>query len=192
LAPGGRLSGTPGWRARVGDDCPATYVNWNDAAEFCQKLTARESKAGRLLPGYGYALPTEAQREYACRAGTTTAYSFGRDAQHLAENAWYCGTIRCVNAQPELFAQPVGQKKPNPWGFYEMHGNVLEWCRDAYVEKIPGGKDRLVEGYRAIRGGSWFGGGSRSSDRGANVPSYRSDEQGFREFRHSGAFSGVS
>jgi formylglycine-generating enzyme required for sulfatase activity len=167
-----------------GDEYPATYVDWNDAAEFCRKLTARESKAGSLLPGYGYALPTEAQREYACRAGTTTAYSFGRDAQHLAEYAWYCGTIRCVNAQPELFARPVGQKKPNPWGFYDVHGNVLEWCRDAFAQTIPGGTDPFVKAgpYRTIRGGSWFGMdfSCRSSDRGAYGPSYRSDEQGFR------------
>jgi formylglycine-generating enzyme required for sulfatase activity len=172
----------------IGDDYPATNIGWGTANgwatanEFCRKLTVREAQAGRLPQGYVYALPTDAQWEYACRAGTTTAYWFGNDAKDLAEYAWYCGTIRCVNAQPELFAQPVGQKKPNPWGFYDMHGNVLEWCRDAFAQTIPGGTDPfvIVGPYRVNRGGSWFSMGCRSSDRGAYGPSYRSDEQGFR------------
>ena len=83
------VMGTTPWvgeeSVKRGDDYPATYVDWNDAAEFCRKLTARESQAGCLLPGYVYALPTEAQREYACRAGTTTAYSFGGDGNDLGD-----------------------------------------------------------------------------------------------------------
>ena len=182
------VMGTSPWTGKdfvkEGDDYPATYVDWNDAAEFCRKLTARESKAGNLLKGYAYALPTEAQWEYACRAGTTTAYSFGKDAHNLADYAWYCGTISVVNARPEFYAQRVGQKKPNPWGFCDMHGNVWDFCRDGYEDKIPGGTDPFVQTgqYRAARGGSWFGSdwSCRTTDRHATVPSFRSSEQGFR------------
>jgi formylglycine-generating enzyme required for sulfatase activity len=167
-----------------GDDYPATYVDWNDATEFCRKLTARESKAGRLPKGYAYALPSEARWEYACRAGTETEYSFGKDSRSLSDYAWFCGNIGVVNHQPELYAQRVGQKKPNPWGFCDMHGNVLEWCRDAYGEKIPGGFDPLAQTgpYRSVRGASWFGSdrNCRTTDRRGIVPSGRSSELGFR------------
>jgi formylglycine-generating enzyme required for sulfatase activity len=156
------VMGTTPWAGKryvkEGDDYPATYVDWNDAAEFCRKLTARESQAGRLPQGYVYALPTEAQREYACRAGTTTAYSFGDDAGNLGDYAWWGGIgDGDGSAKTEPYAQRVGQKKPNQWGFYDMHGNVCEWCRDAYAEKLPGGTDPLVEtgAIRVIRGGSW-------------------------------------
>ncbi len=140
---------------KEGDDYPAIHVNWNNAVEFCRKLTARE--AGRLPQGYVYALPTEAQREYACRAGTTTAYSFGGDAGDLGEYAWWGGLTGDGNCQAELYAHRVGRKKPNPWGFYDMHGNVWEWCRDFYAKKLPGGTDPLVRSglNRVTRGGSW-------------------------------------
>ena len=182
------VMGTTPWAGnrlvKEGDDYPATYVDWNDAAEFCRKLTARESQAGRLPQGYVYALPTEAQREYACRAGTTTAYSFGDDAGNLRDYAWWSGIVGDGNAKTEHYAHRVGQKKPNPWGLYDMHGNVWEWCRDFYAEKLPGGTDPLVEtgSSRVGRGGSWNVDVSdcRSANRNRLVPGVRISPLGFR------------
>ena len=99
-------------------------------------------------------MPTEAQREYACRAGTTTAYSFGDDAGKLGEYAW-CGSSN--GNQPLYYAHPVGRKKRNPWGLYDMQGNVWEWCLDAYDLKLPGGIDPFVGTGedRVFRGAIW-------------------------------------
>lgn len=106
---------------KKGERLPRAVISWDDAVEFCQKLTEREAKAGRLPPGYGYTLPTEAQWEYACRAGSPESDSLPSDRQ-----GWFkenCdGTI-----------QNVGQKEPNAWGFHDMHGNVAEWCLDWYA-----------------------------------------------------------
>ena len=103
------------------DDYPVAFVDSYDAIEFCQKLS---KKTGRTV-----SLPTEAQWEYACRAGTTTAFSFGDDLSKLIDYGWYGGK----NAgQKEDYAHRVGQLKPNPWGLYDMHGNVWEFCRDWY------------------------------------------------------------
>ncbi len=179
------VMGTTPWAGKKyvkeGDDYPATYVDWNDAAEFCRKLTARESQAGRLPQGYVYALPTEAQREYACRAGTTSAYSFGDNPKHLGEYAWYSEN---AGDTVEKFAHRVGRRKPNPWGFYDMHGNVFEWCRDRYADKLPGGTDPLVEAGagRVNRGGCWGcnAEGCLSAFRNWDVASDREDQLGFR------------
>ena len=119
------VMGTTPWKGKQyvkeGDDYPATYVSWNDAVEFCRKLSEIE--------GLEYRLPTEAEWEYACRAGTTTAYSFGDDASELGEYAWYRENAWEAG---QKYAHTVGQKKPNPWGLYDMHGNVWEWCEDRY------------------------------------------------------------
>jgi formylglycine-generating enzyme required for sulfatase activity len=103
-----------------------------------------------LPNGWEYRLPTEAQWEYACRAGTTTTYCFGDDPKQLGDYAWYKD-----NAEARTHA--VGQKKANAWGLHDMHGNVWEWCRDAYQGKLPGGEDPEVRAgsYRVFRGGSW-------------------------------------
>ena len=131
----------------------ATHMDWNEATAFCDKLTAFERKAGKLKANEAYRLPTEAEWEYACRAGTTTAYSFD-DASQLGEYAWFEGNAFDVG---EKYAHAVGMKKPNPWGLYDMHGNVYEWCSD-WADLLRGGADPVgPEGgtYRVGRGGSY-------------------------------------
>jgi len=103
------------------DDYPAVWMNSYDAIEFCRKLSKRT--------GMTVSLPTEAQWEYACRAGTTTAFSFGDDLSQLIDYGWYGGL---KDGQKEDYAHRVGQRKPNPWGLYDMHGNVWEFCSDWY------------------------------------------------------------
>jgi formylglycine-generating enzyme required for sulfatase activity len=149
---------------RNGDDFPATFVNWEDTVEFCGKLTESERKAGRLPDNWEYTLPTEAQWERACRARTETSYSFGDGEATLGQYAWYYNN---AERGDEKYAHHVGQKRPNPWGLYDMHGNVSEWCRDWYEPsqrpppenfKLPGGRDPEVTSggsNRVLRGGGW-------------------------------------
>jgi formylglycine-generating enzyme required for sulfatase activity len=116
-----------------GDNNPVENVSWHDAVAYGAKLTRKEKAAGRLPAGYEYRLPTEAEWEYGCRAGTTTRFSYGDDPDYsqLGEYAWYWD-----NSGKKT--HPVGQKKPNRWGLYDMHGNVYEWCQDWYGG-YPGG-----------------------------------------------------
>ncbi len=142
------LIGTnPSTFKEVGPDAPAERVSWFNAVAYCEVLTDRERAAGRLPEGYVYTLPTEAQWEYACRAGTTGAYAGEPDAL-----SWY---DRNSNGS----THPVGEKQPNAWGFHDMPGNVLEWCLDWYGD-YPGGSVTDPSGpfrgyYRIARGGSW-------------------------------------
>jgi len=128
---------------------PVDQVSWEDAVKFCSRLSAlsEEEKAGRV-----YRLPTEAEWEYACRAGSKAAYCFGDGAESLEEYAWYGD-----NAQGTT--HEVGKKKPNVWGLYDMHGNVWEWCSDRYGEYPPGAvtdpQGPLEGWFRVRRGGSW-------------------------------------
>jgi len=136
-----------GPQVAVGRGHPVNNVNWFDAVHFCKKLTESERAAGRLPAGMAYQLPTEAQWEYACRAGTNTSYSFG---SKLKENQAIFHTGR---------AHSVGSCRPNYWGFHDMHGNVEEWCKDWYG-KNPSSKVRDPVGpesgsKRIVRGGSW-------------------------------------
>jgi len=130
---------------------PVDSVSWDDAQDFCKKLSHKTGREFRL--------PSEAEWEYACRAGTTTVYSFGDNASLLVEYAWYFDNS-------SLKTHPVGMKKPNPWGLYDMHGNVWEWCQDSY-EKYGGESDLIRKTgkaitkendnhYRILRGGSWI------------------------------------
>jgi formylglycine-generating enzyme required for sulfatase activity len=124
-------------------------ISWAEAVTFCERLTARERAAGRLPNGYVYALPTEAQWEYACRAGTT-----GRYAGDFEALTWHY-----KNTADAMSPSPVGKKQPNAWGLYDMHGNVSEWCADWYGN-YPGGSVTDPAGpssglFRVVRGGSW-------------------------------------
>ena len=162
----------------VGDDYPVYNVSWSDATNFCAKLTAHEQAAGRLPKGYAYSLPMEVLWEYACRAGTTTAFNNGTDI--VSEDQ--CWEKPCPNLEPVAWyprnsdgtCHPVGQKEPNAWGLYDMHGNVWEWCLDWY----PGFDDKL----RLVRGGAWchFARYCRSAARGSGAPNNRDHGSGFR------------
>src|SRR5207302_1335063 len=114
------------------DNLPVETISWYEAIAFCNKLSEREglkpyyrSDEGVQSGGDGYRLPTEAEWEYACRAGSTTRYSFGDDAARLGKYAWYV-------ANSTNKTRPAGQTRPNTWGLYDMHGNVWEWCWDRY------------------------------------------------------------
>jgi formylglycine-generating enzyme required for sulfatase activity len=155
---------------------PVEQVSWGRAVEFCRRLTEREKEGGRLAEGHEYRLPSEAQWEYACRAGTATAFSCG-DALS-AESANYNNHLRRTTE--------VGAYPPNPWGLCDMHGNVWEWCLDEYHRELPAGRDPLIKGSagarRVCRGGSWNNGAPlcRSASRGQNPPGARSSLLGFR------------
>jgi formylglycine-generating enzyme required for sulfatase activity len=134
---------------------PATFVTWEDADQFCQELTNEARDAGRIPNGWHFMLPTEAQWEYACRAGTKTPFHFGKSALRMDDFEWY--TANAFDAG-EKYAHPVGEKQGNRWGLHDMHGNVSEWCRDWYRKSLPGGTNpEITEGgtERVFRGGSW-------------------------------------
>jgi formylglycine-generating enzyme required for sulfatase activity len=150
---------------------PVEMVSWDDAAAFCRRLSEGE--------GVDYRLPTEAEWEYACRAGSATAYCFGDDPARLDEFAWH-------RANSGGRPHEVGLKLPSAWGLYDVHGNVWEWCLDAYAGYDPGVREDPMgprEGkLRIVRGGSWFDYPLplRSACRGRNLASNRADDHGFR------------
>ena len=162
---------------KEGSDYAASYVSWDDAVEFCKKLSSRE--------GVTYRLPTEAEWEYACRGGTTTVYHFGDDASRLGDYAWFEDNAYDVD---EKYAHRVSQKKGNPYGLYDMHGNVYEWCADwynsDYYEDSPTDDPvgPTLGSFRVFRGGGWryFPRGCRSADRFYDSPGFRLSYLGFR------------
>ena len=186
-----RVMGTTPWKrqyyVKQGARYAATYVSWEDATEFVAKLTTQERQAGRLPAGWRYTLPTEAQWEYACRAGTQTAYGFDGDATRLSDYAWFGGNASGVN---EKYAHEVGLQKANACGLHDVHGNVWEWCRDWYDAKLPGGVDAeqtTQASHRVIRGGSWSALAvlCRTAFRNFVGPGRRSYYLGFRVVRSS-------
>lgn len=167
-------------------------MSWNDAVAFCEWLSRKEGRT--------YRLPTEAEWEYACRAGTTTAYQHGDDPEDLVLVGNVAdGTFKAfkakfpqrttINARDDyIFTAPVGKFRPNDFGLHDMHGNVGEWCADWYDAKYyanspsadPAGPSSGA--FRVCRGGSWniAAGGCRSACRSRNVPSHRVSNLGFR------------
>jgi formylglycine-generating enzyme required for sulfatase activity len=153
-----------------GKDPPVEQVSWHDASDFCQKLNAMQSTPH----GWHFALPTEAQWEYACRAGTSRD-----DAGNLDEMAWYASNSGAKTHE-------VATKKANNWGLVDMHGNVWEWCAD-WCGGYPA--ESLIDptgpnsgSNRVDRGGSWFSDGTRcrSASRFRHSPDYRGSGIGFR------------
>jgi formylglycine-generating enzyme required for sulfatase activity len=144
---------------------PVESVSWEDVVEFCRKLSEKTRRTVRL--------PTEAEWEYACRAGSKTRFSFGDSDSVLGEYAWW------GRSNSGGKTHPVGQKRPNAWGLYDMHGNVWEWCADRYgpysSETSVDPQGATSGGLRVMRGGSWNsdGGGFRCADRGSYGPARR-------------------
>jgi formylglycine-generating enzyme required for sulfatase activity len=150
---------------------PVEMVSWDNAVGFCRKLSEKTGKAARL--------PTEAEWEYACRAGSRTRFSFGDSDSALRDYAWY-------GSNSGRKPNPVGQKKPNAWGLYDMYGNVWEWCADWYGD-YPNGAVTDPQGaasgsQRVVRGGSWGDGADscRSARRYKDRPFFRYGFHGFR------------
>ncbi|MCL2156173.1 MAG: formylglycine-generating enzyme family protein [Leptospirales bacterium] len=198
-----------------GDDLPVEYVSWYDAIDYCNRLSIKEG----LIPAYtidmdkedpknkskddglrwivkwnkkanGYRLPTEAEWEYACRAGTTTPFSTGKNI--TTKQANYNGDAPYNNNAKGIYIKnptPVGFYGPNPWGLYDMHGNVFEWCWDWFGEyKVTDQTDptgAASGAFRVIRGGAWSYNGwhLRSAYRNNVYPDYRHDHIGFRVVR---------
>jgi formylglycine-generating enzyme required for sulfatase activity len=144
-----------------GANLPVEQIKWGDAAKYCNLRSTEDglqpcynAEAECNFEATGYRLPTEAEWEYACRAGSETAYSFGRDSAKLSQYAWF-------HDNAAQTTHPVGQKKPNRWGLYDMHGNVAEWCNDiydpAYYTHSPAANPQgPAEGSQnVLRGGSW-------------------------------------
>ncbi len=159
-----------------GADRPVERVSWTAVTSFCEKLTELERKAGRLPSGMFYQLPTEAQWEYACRAGTTTTFSFGDELTAKDSNF-----DRSVGETTD-----VGKYPANAWGFHDMHGNVWEWCADWYGD-YPAGAVRDPVGpadgsYRVLRDGSWLATAffARSAIRYGSGPAFSFNFLGFR------------
>ena len=175
-----------------GDDLPVVSAHSEAAVTFCDLLTDMERSLGHLGPTECYRLPTEAEWEYACRAGSRTAYSFGDDPDSLRDYGWYLDNSRDGSCHRRRM-QRVAQKKPNAWGLYDMHGNVWEWCSDWYSPTLPGGVDPkgpATGQERVFRGGDWFDNASRcrSACRSFFRAAYRGDPYiGLRVVRSTSA-----
>jgi formylglycine-generating enzyme required for sulfatase activity len=178
------LMGTDPWTRKGGvpfqPNHAATHINWSEAVAYCEALSQKEGKT--------YRLPTEAEWEYACRAGTNTTWSFGNDEKVLGDYAWYRENADDIGAR---YAHQVGLKKPNAFGLYDMHGNVFEWCHDNYgedyykqsPEKDPQGPWGFSS--QILRGGSWSSNSrdARSATRNRYSGDRRDSTFGFRVVR---------
>lgn len=183
----GELPGPLTAELPAGDDLPVGNVNFAEAEAFCRRLTKLAHAAKELPAGWEFRLPTEAQWEYACRAGTTTATAFGDSLRRSQANFRGKPYNRAADDGPVLKrAARVGRYAANAWGLHDMHGNTFEWCRDWYHVKLPGGTDPDLYAKRAEsrvrRGGAWTDEGwpCRSACRIRFEPERRYDHIGFR------------
>ena len=166
---------------RKGANLPVETVSWNDAMAYCAALTVRERTAGRVPAGYQYRLPTEAEWEYCCRAGTTTEWNVGTSLSCSQANFWPSNP--CMGQ-----TSPVGSYAANPWGLYDTHGNVWEWCLDWWDGSANYPVGPVWDPYvtsgpnRVYRGGHWgvIAVSCRSAVRSWVIPSYRDYGLGFR------------
>ncbi len=187
----GRAPRIPPWHNQKNDH-PVARVSWNDAVGFCRWMSEKEDRT--------YRLPTEAEWEYACRAGTTTRFQFGHDAERLVDFAnvadatarqkypqW---TWAVAAKDGYVYTAPVGSFKANAFGLHDMHGNVAEWCADWYADRYPSYPATSVDdpvgpqsgNDRVVRGGSWYSGlyRARSTSRNNGPPSWHRTDWGFR------------
>ena len=167
-----RLKGHP--------NAPVTDVSWDESLGYCKRLTELVGGSGWLPEGYEFCLPTEAQWEYACRAGSRTPYFFGDRESDLHRYAWYNEDRRNGTTKP------VGQKEPNAWGLHDMYGLVWEWCHD-WCARYAGGSAVDPQGpsggtHRVVRGAAWcsYAQYCRSACRSGQEPSYSDELLGFR------------
>lgn len=176
-----------------GSNHPVDSVTWMEAMEFCRRLNEREKADGRLPQGYVYRLPTEAEWEYAARAGQDTPFAWGSTASPANGNfsGFYPRDYRPESGVPETHYGTVEVRRyaPNAWGLYDIHGNVREWCLDGYTARLPGGGQTdwlhsgTDSGRRMHRGGGWQdpAHAARLSARGDGMrPDLRTDTMGFR------------
>ena len=186
----GRL---PGERFGLGDDVPAYWITFDDAERFALEATRRAHSSGSLPAAWRFSLPTEAQWEYACRAGTTSPWAIGDVLTPRLANFSETPPVRAADAVGG--AARVGQYPANAWGLHDMHGNVWEWCRDWYHAALTGGSDpdrssvpgtpnRDGSHSRVRRGGAWIESAAycRSASRLPYEPHRGSDHIGFRVF----------
>jgi formylglycine-generating enzyme required for sulfatase activity len=190
----GALPGEVNEKAGIGDDFPAYNMNYAEAQAFCAKLTELARAEGTLPDGWAFRLPTEAQWEYACRAGTTTATYAGPSIDSTQGNFMGDKPYNGAKPGPALNrATKVGSYPPNPWGLYDMVGNETEWCRDWAHARFPGGIDPDLSeklgtpsqngAYsRSRRGGGWTDPGwpQRSAFRQRFEPERKYDHIGMR------------
>lgn len=173
------MGADPSYFDACGDDCPVEKVSWNDAQSFVMELN-------RMEGANGYRLPTEAQWEYACRAGSAAAFANGDITEETSDDpnlnviGWYY-----FNSNGQT--HPVAEKQANAWGLYDMHGNVSEWCADWYdynypIEPVTDPAGPSTGSFRVLRGGNWNAnaGYCRSAVRYRNAPDYRLHNRGFR------------
>lgn len=158
-----------------GDDCPVENISWVDAQEFIRRLNQKEG-------ANKYRLPTEAEWEFACRAGSAGKDISSVKADELGDYAWY-------DANSDRKTHPVARKKPNAWGLYDIHGNILEWCQDWYDDyqkgKVIDPKGASSGQHKVLRGGAWLGSPTtlQCTFRSQDYPVVRSNDIGFRLVR---------
>ena len=155
------------------ESLPVNNVSWLDAVSFCKAMTNLGKRHDHLPKGYEYRLPSEVEWEYACRAGSATDYYFGDDPAELLRHAWFK-----ENSKKQI--HPVGLKQPNPWGLYDLYGNIREWVGNSFVNTLLG--DSEQDEFRISRGGGYMKSATecKSSSRSTNSLYHRFRNLGFR------------